>query len=332
MRYLKYFRESNSESPDTEEIVRICEEWKITPSKIHPDGTVDVNGNVNLDSFSCTQLHGVKTNLYKLPIKFGVIGGDFYSTFHEKISTLEGFPHTVHGSFKFLTKSKKFVNLIGGPRYVGGAYDISNCKITSLEGMAEYIGGNVLLSGTKIRNLKGAPKELKAGLYAGSTLLTNLEGCPEIIGGTLYVGDQIKSLVGMPKSVESLRIFSQSIWDPTGLRDSDCQTLSFPRDRITKAISPLCELIDLFSGEFESYNDLPIERKIETTERFKESLDYNYIRGNDHNPALDLFRFKEALSEFGLDISDKLSPDGLMKGYKFLDEWGVVVNFDGIPI
>lgn len=102
--------------------------------------------------------------------------------------------------------------------------------------------------------------------------------------------------------------------------------------RETKAISPLNELIDLFSGEFESYNDLPIERKTETTQRFKESLDYNYIRGNDDNPALDLFRFKEALAEFDLDISGKLTSEGLMRGYEFLDEWGVVVNFDGVPL
>ena len=69
---------------------------------------------------------------------------------------------------------------------------------------------------------------------------------------------------------------------------------------------------------------------------FKNSLDYNYIKGPD---KIDLFKFKEALDEIGIDYEREMeSASGRHYGrdwmyqignYKFVDERGREVSFRG---
>lgn len=352
MRYLKSFNEANGKGPNLKKIRDFCNKLGIEISQIHPDGTVDVRGDVKFDK----QLKKIK----QLPIKFGEISGDFLFYQHTKITTLEGFPHTVGGSFMFHTDSKNVSNLIGGPNYVGENYIITGCKITSLEGIASTIGGNLNLSLTHITDFQFAPKEVGGSVYTHGVQLSTLEGCPEIIGGDLFASGNFTSLKGLPKQVGMVKVTSSRInwvgggwrrdlWDPTGLEDCDCTYLQFE----SAALLPLIELIDLFNHtqiEYWSLTDSDI--KIEITKRFRDSLDYRYIRGGTPNHQLNLFRLKEALSEFDLDPlrggpprSDylkgqiyyqppnwKLAKDKTLQYYEFVDDNGEVVDFDGNPI
>jgi hypothetical protein len=59
----------------------ICDEYNITNYTINPDGTIDVEGNVDLRAKKLT----------KLPLKFGRVIGSFYCDNNQLIS-LEGSP------------------------------------------------------------------------------------------------------------------------------------------------------------------------------------------------------------------------------------------------
>lgn len=323
MRYLKSFNEAKSKEPNIEQIEEFCDDFDISISRIHPDGTVDVTGDVNFNAN-----YEAMDSYKQLPIKFGEISGDFVFTDDCNLTTLEGTPHTVGGDF-FIT-SYKLTSLIGGPKYVGGSYDISESpNITSLKGIAEYIGGSLCISGTGIKDMKGAPKEIRGLLDASILHLTSLEGCPEVVEGDFFLDSELPSLRGIPKRVPTIYIASSILWDPTGLRESTCERIYF-----MDPIPPLLELVDLFSEIMIPYMKLKNPQATEVFQRFKESLDYNYIRGTTEHPQLDLFRFKEALSEFDIDLNKKWATGRVktLQNYNFVDDRGIVVDFDGNPI
>jgi len=77
---LNYKKEMNIES--------ICQEYDIQNYTINSDGTVDVDGIVDLS----------RRNLSKLHLKFGRVTGNFYC-YNNKLTTLEGCPKVVGGEF-----------------------------------------------------------------------------------------------------------------------------------------------------------------------------------------------------------------------------------------
>ena len=103
MKYLKKFNES------VEDIDSICKKYGIKNYTINEDGTVDVDGSVDLS----------ERNLSKLPLKFGRVTGSFYCM-HNQLTTLEGCPVEVGGYFN--CGSNKLTSLEGCPRVVGGEF------------------------------------------------------------------------------------------------------------------------------------------------------------------------------------------------------------------
>ena len=67
-----------------QEIHTICEKYNITNYSINPDGSIDVEGDVNLSY----------RNLTKIPIKFNKVSGYFYCAFN-KLTSLENFPKEI---------------------------------------------------------------------------------------------------------------------------------------------------------------------------------------------------------------------------------------------
>lgn len=101
-----------------QEIHDICKRYLISNYTINSDGSIDVDGNVDLYAKGLT----------KLPLKFNKVNGDFWCS-ENYLTTLEG-----------------------GPKEVGGGFDCFNNQLTSLEGSPEkvydmfYCGGNPLES------------------------------------------------------------------------------------------------------------------------------------------------------------------------------------------
>lgn len=130
-----------------------------------------------------------------LPVKFGIVGGNFMFKECNELTSLESCPKKVRGYFSCAKCSKlhsleggpqqvggsfscggciSLHNLIGGPKKVGGYYDCSECySLTSLQGAPKNIRSNFNCHWCKqLVSIKDIPKNVKYDLIA-----TN---CPKI--------------------------------------------------------------------------------------------------------------------------------------------------------
>jgi hypothetical protein len=135
---------------------------------IQSDGTVDVNGDVNMYNMKLTEI----------PVKFGKVTGDFYCD------------------------NNQLISLEGAPQSVGGHFDCSYNQLTSLKGAPQSVRGDFYCEYNQLTSLEGAPKSIGGGLYCNANKLTNLEGSPQSVGGSFFCyNNKLTSLVGAPKSV-----------------------------------------------------------------------------------------------------------------------------------
>jgi hypothetical protein len=134
-------------------IDEICRKYGITNYIINDDGTIDVNGNVNLYFI----------RLGELPLRFNKVNG-FFNCYDSKLNTLKG-----------------------SPRWVGRDFNCGYNNLTSLEFSPEYVGGRFVCSNNDLTDLMGSPKEVGGDFYcAGNQNLTNPKGASEKIGKELY--------------------------------------------------------------------------------------------------------------------------------------------------
>jgi len=136
MRRLKLFESYNINST--------CEHYKIKNWTENPDGSIDVDGNVNL-SFS---------RLSKLPLKFGKVTGHFWCAYN-KLTSLEGAPSRV--GREFWCYDNKLTTLEGAPREVGGNFECHSNELISLEGGPIIVGGDFDCHNNHLISLEGAP-------------------------------------------------------------------------------------------------------------------------------------------------------------------------------
>ena len=104
-----------------QEIHDLCEKYDIKDYSINPDGSIDVNEDVNLAGYT----------LGKLPLKFNYIRGSFYCN------------------------SCSLTNLIGCPKIVGKSFYCRNNKLTSLQNSPEIIYGRYYFKDNPLKTLDG---------------------------------------------------------------------------------------------------------------------------------------------------------------------------------
>ena len=89
MKYLKRYKLFESiTQQERSRIQSVCQKYGIRNYTINDDGSIDVNGNVDLRNKQLT----------KLPLKFGFVSGNFNCS-HNQLTTLEGCPRQVGGYF-----------------------------------------------------------------------------------------------------------------------------------------------------------------------------------------------------------------------------------------
>ena len=92
MKHIKPYKIFESNGPNfpttREEVIEVCEKYKIEKYSINDDLSIDVDGDVYLDSQS----------LEHLPLKFNYVSGVFYCSYN-KLKSLEGGLQTVGGHF-----------------------------------------------------------------------------------------------------------------------------------------------------------------------------------------------------------------------------------------
>ena len=87
----------------------ICKKYKITNYTINDDGSIDVNGDVDLWNKGLTEL----------PLVFNKVSGNFNCGRNNRLTSLKGCP-----------------------RWVGNGFYCSNNDLTSLEFSPDYVGGD----------------------------------------------------------------------------------------------------------------------------------------------------------------------------------------------
>jgi len=155
--------------PEYLKIFENIEKYRINNYTFNDDLSIDVDGDVNLDSRELT----------KIPIKFRNVSGDF-SCYSNKLTSLEGCPITVGGVFYCSLNS--LTSLEGSPKTVGGDFNCSFNKLTSLLGCPETIVDDFYCGDNKLTSLLGSPKKVGGDFYCINNNLTSLVGGPETVG------------------------------------------------------------------------------------------------------------------------------------------------------
>ena len=114
MMYLKLYE-------DFDEINQICQKYNISWYTINLDGTVDIDGQVDLSD----------EYLSELPLKFGRVSGNFICHSNSLVS-LAGSPHNVGGYFA--CDYNNLNSLLDGPNTVVGNYYFDNNELTNVIG------------------------------------------------------------------------------------------------------------------------------------------------------------------------------------------------------
>ena len=104
-----------------QEIHDICNEYDINNYSINPDGSIDVDGNVDLTYRALT----------KIPIKFNKVSGWFKVSFNN-LESLENSPIEVGGHFHCSNNNLK--DLINLPSKIFGPVRCFNNSLESLDG------------------------------------------------------------------------------------------------------------------------------------------------------------------------------------------------------
>ena len=87
----------------------ICKQYNITNYTINDDGSIDVNGYVNL----------INKGLTELPLTFNKVSG-YFTCSNNQLTSLKGCPRWVGGNF-YCTYNN-LTSLEFGPDYVGGGF------------------------------------------------------------------------------------------------------------------------------------------------------------------------------------------------------------------
>jgi hypothetical protein len=123
----------------TEEIHRICEEYGIKNYTINVDGSIDVDGDVDLWS----------RGLSELPVKFNNVSGYFNCSWND-LTTLEGCPKSVGGNFN--CSWNNLTTLDFAPKLLGGRFMCFSNPIHNQLGDIDYKSYIKQLNRDKILN------------------------------------------------------------------------------------------------------------------------------------------------------------------------------------
>ena len=140
---------------------------------INDDGSIDVNGDVNLNN----------KKLAKIPFKFRNVSGGFYCH-RNRLTSLEGAPNTVGGNF--CCNDNRLTSLEGSPNTVGGYFYCYDNQLTSLEGSPNTVGSGFCCNDNQLTSLEGSPNTVGGDFYCHDNQLTSLEGAPNTVGGKFY--------------------------------------------------------------------------------------------------------------------------------------------------
>ena len=129
-----------------QKIHNICKVYNISNYKINSDGSIDVDGNVDLTVF----------NLTKLPLTFNYVSGHFLCS-NNYLTSLKGSPRIIGHNFS--CTNNNITSLIDGPDTVGRYYYCNNNNLESLIGSPKT-NERLECFGNPLKSLDGYKGEL----------------------------------------------------------------------------------------------------------------------------------------------------------------------------
>ncbi len=200
---IKLFEQYNNEK----KIQSFCSKYFISNYEINPDGSIDVNGDVDIDG----------QGFSKIPIKFNKVTGDFDCA-NNKLTTLENCPVEVNGGFS--VDFNELTSLDGGPKYVGKTYSCRWNKLTSLKSIPDTINMSLNCSNNKITTLIDFPKSIRESLYMNYNPISIIDNSI-IVGKSIHIENTnfTNNIIYLDK--EKLRILFENaidynIYHPSG--------------------------------------------------------------------------------------------------------------------
>ncbi len=169
-----------------QDIDSICQKYNIKNYIINEDGSIDVDGDVDLSN----------RKLIELPLRFRNVNGDFSCSYNQ-LTSLEGAPSSVDGNFN--CSNNKLTSLDGCPSSVGGYFSCSWNELTSLEGAPSSVDGAFSCRNNQLTSLDGCPSSVSGAFDCSDNELTSLEGAPSSVGGDFSCSwNKLTSLEGFP--------------------------------------------------------------------------------------------------------------------------------------
>tara|TARA_Y100000389_G_scaffold23826_1_gene20505 strand:+ start:6119 stop:6832 length:714 start_codon:yes stop_codon:yes gene_type:complete len=172
-------------------IEEICNKYNIKDYIINDDGSIDVNGSVEISDFGLTEF----------PLIFNKVSGNFFCH-KNKLTDLKGSPISVGGLFDCNTN--RLTSLSGSPEHIGDGFDCSYNNLTNLKGGPKWVGGKFYCQNNKLTSLEHSPESVGESFICNGNKLTDLKGCPKSIGKDFWcVSNNIKSLEGCCDDLKS---------------------------------------------------------------------------------------------------------------------------------
>jgi len=125
MKYLKEWKIFENH----DNIYEICRKYGITNYTINSDGTIDVDGDVDLSDKGLT----------KLPLTFNRVIGDFSCSYNNRLTSLEGSPKHIDGYFS-CSYNNRLTSLEGSPKHIDGYFSCYSNKLINLDHLPEVSG------------------------------------------------------------------------------------------------------------------------------------------------------------------------------------------------
>jgi len=174
---------------EKDQIDLICKKYTIQNYLINADGSIDVDGDVEI----------YNKNITVSPLVFNIVTGDFAIEECE-LTSLEGFPRTVGGNFD--CSNNKLTSLENGPKKVSGNFYCSRNNLTSLVGLPVILNHVLNCSRNNLTSLKGSPTTVGGYYSCSDNNLTSLVGGPVTVGGDFNCEENnLTSLEGSPTTI-----------------------------------------------------------------------------------------------------------------------------------
>jgi len=143
------------------EIGKICREYGIGNYTINDDGSIDVDGDINL----------YKCELTEFPLNFNRVTG-YFDCNGNYLTTLKGSPKYVGSSF--YCSDNELTSLEYSPIEVEGTFSCRKNKLTSLEHSPRKVEGHFIFSENNIRDLYGISDNIGGELQCYHTPLDSI--------------------------------------------------------------------------------------------------------------------------------------------------------------